>query len=67
LYDHIKINTIKVNVLAVDYPQSVNITGNVDDGYIYPTFLAVVNAWDRVILGDKDNNSLSNVIKNAFI
>lgn len=51
LYDQIKINAIKVDILAIDWPQSVNNTGNVNDGFVYPKSLTVVTAWDRSGLG----------------
>ena len=51
LYDQIKINSIKVDVVAIDWPTGSNDTNTVDNGFIYPKSLSVVTAWDRSGLG----------------
>lgn len=47
LYDQLKINSIKVDITAIDWPNAQNETNANDDGYVYPKALTVVTAWDR--------------------
>lgn len=51
LYDQIKINAIKVDVTAIDWPNSSNESEANEDGYVFPKSLSVVTAWDRSGLG----------------
>lgn len=47
LYDQLKINMIKVDITAIDWPNAANETNPNDNGYVYPKSLSVVTAWDR--------------------
>lgn len=47
LYDQVKIDYIKVDVNAVNWPTNNSNDDSSDDTYVFPKNLTVVTAWDR--------------------
>jgi len=52
LYDQVKIDNIKVDINAVNWPTNSSNEDSNDDTYVFPKNLSVVTAWDRSGLDD---------------
>ena len=54
MYDQVKINSIRVDISAIDWPNAKDDSNLVESGYIYPKTLNVFTAWDRSGLSETD-------------